>query len=534
MSQEVNVNVNFNTKKAETNVKQLTAEEKKLVAETKKLEQAQKDQEKSQKELIDGMGVFGMTIGGLKQNFKGLQTAGKMMFASIRAGLISTGIGAFVVAIGSLASYFTQTQEGAEKLEIALAKLGAGFKVVVDRVSKFGQGLLKVFKKGGLKEGVQDMKDSFKGIGEEVENDIKLVGELTKRAIALREAQREVNKETAVQRAEVERLKLIAEDQSKSTQERLVASEKAFKIENDLLAKRIANAQEEVNIQKERMATSENLERDQEKLTQLEIALANISQESLTKQIELNNKINSIRKEGEAQKKAEADLDKQIQDKKLADLEVLRLAELNSDQLAVEQVRLKYQKLIDLANKYGQDTVALTERMNEELAGLEEKKTKTSVKFAELEGDQKLALIGGAIGDLGKIMGEDSKAGKAMAIGQALIDTYLGANKALGQGGIFGAISAGAIIATGLRNVATIKSTKVDRKAGGGSGGGGGGGSTPSISGSAPRSNLSLTPNQLVSGVNEQMNQPVQAYVVENDISNAQALQEELEIQSTL
>ena len=533
MAQDVNVNVNFNTKKAESNVKQLTAEEKKLVAETKKLEQAQKDQKKEQQDLINNMGVFGMTLGGLKQNFKGLKTASKLMFASIRAGLISTGIGAFVVAIGSLTAYFTSTQEGAEKLEIALAKLGAGFKVVVDRVSKFGSGLLKIFKKGGLKEGVQDMKDSFKDVGEEIKNDVALVDDLTKRSIALRKAQREINKETAIQRAEVERLKLIAEDQSKSTQTRLVASEKAFKIENDLLAKRIANAQEEVNIQKELMATSENLEKDKEKLTQLEVALANISQESLTKQIELNNKINSIKKEGEAQKKAEADLDKQIQDKKLADLEILRLAELSADELQEEQIRIKYQKLIDLANKYGQDTVELTKKMNEELAGLEEKKTETSVKFAELESEQKLTLISGAVGDLATIMGEDSKAGKAMAIGQALIDTYLGANKALGQGGIFGAISAAAIIATGLRNVQKIKSTKVDRKAGGGSSGSSGG-STPSISSSA-QSSTSLTPNQLVSmQMGQQGTQPVQAYVVENDISNAQALQEELEIQSTL
>ncbi len=351
MAQDVNVNVNFNTKKAESNVKQLTAEEKKLVAETKKLAQAQKDQEKQQKDLINSMGIFGLTIGGLKANMKGLKVATGLFFKTFIRGLASTGIGALVLAFGALVTYLTQTQEGAEKLEIAFAKFSAGVKVIIDRIANFGKGLTKLFKRGGFKEGINEMKDSFKGVGEEIKNDIALTDDLTKRAIELRKARRDINKETAIQRAEVERLKLIAEDQSKSTQERLVASEKAFKIENDLLAKRIANAEEEVRLQKERMAISENLEKDQEKLTELEIALANISQESLTKQIELNNKINSIRKEGEAQKKAEADLDKQIQDKKLADLEVLRLAQLSADELEVEQIRIKYQKLIDLANK---------------------------------------------------------------------------------------------------------------------------------------------------------------------------------------
>ena len=57
-------------------------------------------------------------------------------------------------------------------------------------------------------------------------------------------------------------------------------------------------------------------------------------------------------------------------------------------------------------------------------------------------------------------------------IAQALIDTYTGANKALAQGGIFGAISAAGIVAAGLANVARIKSTNPETGAGGGGGGG--------------------------------------------------------------
>ena len=44
-----------------------------------------------------------------------------------------------------------------------------------------------------------------------------------------------------------------------------------------------------------------------------------------------------------------------------------------------------------------------------------------------------------------------------------------------------------------------------------------------------------MIPQQLTETIeSEQQDQTIQAYVVENDISNAQALQEELETQATL
>ena len=110
------------------------------------------------------------------------------------------------------------------------------------------------------------------------------------------------------------------------------------------------------------------------------------------------------------------------------------------------------------------------------------------------------------------------------------MDTYAGANKALAQGGIFGAISAAGIVAAGLANVARIKSTKPE----------GGGGvpdtSVPDTSVPEPTGGISgVIPNlENITGTATGEPQPVQAFVVETDISNAQALQEELDIQSTL
>ena len=48
---------------------------------------------------------------------------------------------------------------------------------------------------------------------------------------------------------------------------------------------------------------------------------------------------------------------------------------------------------------------------------------------------------------------------KELAIGSAIIDTYVGANKAFAQGGMLGFISAAAVIAGGLANVKKIMET---------------------------------------------------------------------------
>ena len=55
-----------------------------------------------------------------------------------------------------------------------------------------------------------------------------------------------------------------------------------------------------------------------------------------------------------------------------------------------------------------------------------------AVKEAKLDNAQ---AISGAIGGLQQLAGESTNAGKALGVAQATIDTYIGANKALAQGG---------------------------------------------------------------------------------------------------
>ena len=124
-------------------------------------------------------------------------------------------------------------------------------------------------------------------------------------------------------------------------------------------------------------------------------------------------------------------------------------------------------------------------------------------KEAELEAFSSLA---GALGDLA---GEN----KALAIAQATIDTFAGANKAFAQGGVAGFVTGAAIIAGGLANVKKILAVDVP-------GGGGGGGSVPSATQQAPAP-------QMVSGAFSLGGatpdfEPARAFVVSDDITNSQ------------
>ena len=124
--------------------------------------------------------VMGVSLNTVKTSLVSVGKTAKASFATIRAGIMSTGIGALVIAFGSLATFFTKTKKGAELLETAFAGVGAAVNVIVDRVSKFGGAIVKLFQ-GDTKGALQDVKGAFTGIGEEIIED-------TKNAVALKQA----------------------------------------------------------------------------------------------------------------------------------------------------------------------------------------------------------------------------------------------------------------------------------------------------------------------------------------------------------
>ena len=142
------------------------------------------------------------------------------------------------------------------------------------------------------------------------------------------------------------------------------------------------------------------------------------------------------------------------------------------------------------------------------------------------------AVMGGLQG-LQQLLGEDSKFGKALAVTQAIINTYQGASKALGQGGIFGPIAAAGVIASGLAQVRAITQTELPTPP---MGGGGGGGGTPQLAGPS----VGIIGGQLDSGaqlqadIAGQMRKPARAYVVGQNVTSQQSLDRHIRQNATL
>lgn len=164
----------------------------------------------------------------------------------LKLALISTGIGATVVLLGSLVAWLAKTQKGTEFLSNVMSSFGAIIDVIIDRIAKFGGAIAKFFS-GDFSGAAKDMKDSFSGIGKEISNDAKQAWALNDALQQLEKSETMLNMKRAASRSEIERLKLIADDTTKSLKERTDAATKAYDMENKL-------QQESIDIGRKKLA----------------------------------------------------------------------------------------------------------------------------------------------------------------------------------------------------------------------------------------------------------------------------------------
>jgi hypothetical protein len=146
------------------------------------------------------------------------------------------------------------------------------------------------------------------------------------------------------------------------------------------------------------------------------------------------------------------------------------------------------------------------------------------------EQQAKLQVIGSALGAVASAVGENTVAGKALAVAQATINTYQGATLALATyPPPFGAIAAGVVIAAGLLNVKKILSTKVPKPPGTNLQGAGGGSAPSAPSVPVPQIETAAalqgdTGTQIAATIAESTSRPIEAYVVSTKVSSTQAL----------
>jgi len=526
-----------------TNIGKVTKDQKDFNKELKKTEGIIEDVNAEGKNTVSEMQVLGLSINGLKASWKSAASGAKFLFSSIKLGIASTGVGLLLLAFGALATWFAKTKKGAEVLSVAFKGIGAAVNVIVDRIANFGGGIAKLFS-GNIRAGLKDMGNSFKGIGEEIKNDTLLAMALEKSFQRLTDNQRALSVETAQRRADIEELKLIAEDVTKSEEERFNAAEKAFSIETDLLERRIANATEAVRIEKLRLSTVLDPEAEAlDILAQKEVELATIRGESVTKQIELNNKINAIKQEtinknieiasqNEAEVKAAETLIRELEmirqkDQNGKDLRALKNETEDAKAAArltgtAEEVAEKI-RLIDLIydEKYKD---LIDKRFDYDVNGNKEtgiKVLKTDKEIADAKVAMQFDMANQGLSILASAAGEGTALARAAAIAQATIsgvqgvqNAFTSANANIGAtAGTFGAypVTMAALAGTfAAMNIAKIASGGKP----GGSGGGGGGAAA-----ATPAPQMMSGSFDITGGVAPE---PMKAFVVTDEMTNSQ------------
>ena len=133
--------------------------------------------------------------------------------------------------------------------------------------------------------------------------------------------------------------------------------------------------------------------------------------------------------------------------------------------------------------------------------------------------NERLNLTKNTLNDLTKIAGEETEAGKALAITAATIDTYQSAQasyKSLAGipviGPALGGVAAAAAVAMGLKNIAAIKGANS-------SGGGGGGGNITAPNTSTPAPQMMSGAFDLTGGVEPEA---MRAYVLTDEMTSSQ------------
>ena len=106
-----------------------------VAASSKKAEASQEGLNDS---IESGSGALDKMTGGAVTAFRGVVSGVKkavLGMKTLRGAVISTGIGALVVVVISLISYFTKTKRGAEALQVATAALGVVMDLLTDQMN---------------------------------------------------------------------------------------------------------------------------------------------------------------------------------------------------------------------------------------------------------------------------------------------------------------------------------------------------------------------------------------------------------------
>ena len=419
-------------------------------------------------------------------------------------------------------------------------------KVATNAVGKVALGVEDVV--GKTEAAINATKDFV----DEIVREGKIAGQIADQRAKADKLDRDLIIERAnANRDRADLLNKAADRENKNVQEKIGFLKEAGQIEEDITNKEIAAAQLRLEAKVAENAQANSTKEDLLEEANLKARLIDLETAKLRKAKLVTTQIATLTAEARAteaaaqaiiDKKKEEDIlkaasdeekrilaIKAITDKYKLESELTELEQLEVD----EQKRLKELELLDATEA---EKAAIREFYADKTKKVEEKNAEQDEKLAKMKLNQGMNDAKASFDMIGKLAGEDSKVGKAMAIAsatisgtQAVINAFQTANLSPITVGFpaYPYIQAGLAGAMALKNIASIKSVDPTGKGNTGSipapsSGGGGGGATSL----PPAFNIvgQSDTNQLADAIGGQTQQPVQAFVVSSEVTTAQEL----------
>ena len=505
----------------------------------KEVKEGEKEQAEYNKELEKTTGLtktLDTLTGGLFSRIKSGANAFRVAAKSARTfsiALAATGIGAVVVALGSLVAMFKRSEEGQDRLTRLTKQFGSVVNNVLDVVADFGAGIFnlgnafsKVLKgdlSGALKEaknGFGDFADSVGSFTEEVVNDFKVSGEIADQIAKANKIDRDLLIERQKANAKINELRIKGQDIERFTAlERSEFLAEALRIENEITDREIEAAKLRRDAKIEENKLDKSTTEDLKEQAELEAKVFELEQKKLSRQREVRSQINTAIRETIRLRRQEIDEFGKQREKIDSVQNEFRIKREKQEEKDKEKKAEQSAFEINEALKVSQQVLNGKIAQNEEEIFIEKNKADLTMAFAH----QSSQLIG-------MIAKEDSKVGKAAATAQAIISGIKGTQNAFTTAQdspittIFPAypfIQAGIAAAFAVKQVQQINA--VDPTGGGGASVSGARGSAQS---QVPNVNVvGASPiNQVAQAIGEREDKPVRAFVVAEEVTSQQAL----------
>jgi hypothetical protein len=487
-------------------------------------------------------------IGDLGQAFKNLKAVAVNAFNGIKAAIGSTGIGLLVVALGTIAAYWDD------------------IKAAVSGVSEEQNKLNKA-----SSDNLKTQQDKLKAIGDQ-DNILKLQGKSEKEILqskikqtdeTIKAAEVNLQNNIATLKAQTEaeqRNKEILEGLLKFVSLPITAILKGIDLIGSAVGKNFGLEEKFFGgLASFIFDPEETKKKGDETIKEQEKALTDLKNQRAGFQLAIND-IN--KKENDESKKLEEEYTKFIKDEKEKQL----LASMSASEKELFLLRKKYKEQYDLAkgnkdaiNKLNElqfseglniinkgtldETKIITEANAKKLGDFsamvpkmaavtttltanEATEANTRKQIATDEAENRILLaqsVGNTLGALSNVIGQETAAGKALAIAQATINTFLGITEVWKAKSVLPepfntASKVAATITTAAGGFAAVRSIARTQVPGRGGGGGGVGNLTAPV---APQLSPQVTATQVnTAAVNQLGNQATRAYVLNSDIQN--------------